>query len=119
MSHATRAAAVLAAVAFALSGVASAKDVAVSFTGCTYAGVEAGCLLVTSGGKAYNITSARPRPGLQRAIAGKGIVSGNLTTCMQGQVLTDVHWRYVRDKMPCPKADRGSAEGRMAGRRGH
>jgi hypothetical protein len=106
MAMTMRVATLAAACSFAVSGVAAAKDVVVSFTGCTAAGVESGCLIVASGGKTYNISSARPRPGLGRAIAGRGILADEMSHCMQGRILKDVHWRYVRHAKPCPDADR-------------
>ena len=104
MSATMRIAALLAAGSFAVSAAAAPKDVVVQFKGCTMPGVETGCLLVKSGSQTYNISSAKPRPDLDRAIAGRGIAWAGMSHCMQGKLLKDVRWSYIR--MPCPKADR-------------
>lgn len=100
MTAASYALAAVAAAALAASSTASAHN----FSGCTYRGVEGGCLMVKSGGTVYNISSARPRPGVNRAIAGHGDLAGGMTTCMQGTALKNIRWHYT--KMACPKGRR-------------
>lgn len=106
MAMPMRVAALAAVGSFAVSGAAAASDEIVAFTGCTAAGVETGCLIVTSGGKTYNISSARPRPDPGRAISGRGVVAKEMSHCMQGPILKQVRWRYVRQPVPCMKTDR-------------
>jgi hypothetical protein len=108
MSVTMRIAAVLAAGSFAVSAAAAPKDVVVPFSGCTMPGVEAGCLLVKNGKRIYNISSAKPRPNLYRTIAGHGVVSNGVTTCMQGTALSDVRWHYIRLVVPCPKGPKAA-----------
>lgn len=100
MTAASYALAALAAASLAASSTASAHN----FSGCTYRGVERGCLMVKSGGRVYNITSARPRPGVNRAIAGHGDVARGITICQQGTALKNIRWHYT--KMACPKPGR-------------
>lgn len=92
--------ALAATAALSLVGASAAEAKTVSFSGCTYRGVEAGCLMVKSGGAVYNISAARPRPGVGRAIAGTGSLFTGPTTCMQGTALTRISWHYT--KMFCP-----------------
>jgi hypothetical protein len=96
--------AVFVAISLCGSAVASAKTVPVSFAGCTFAGVEGGCLMVRSGTKIYNISAAQPRPALGRAIAGTGTVHNGPTTCMQGTPLKTISWHYIHKL--CPKMER-------------
>lgn len=91
---------VAATAALSLVGVSAAEAKTVSFSGCVYRGVEASCLMVRSGGAVYNISAARPRPGVGRPIAGTGWLFTGPTTCMQGTTLTRISWHYT--KMLCP-----------------
>ena len=102
MKASSYALAAVAAASLAASSAASAHNA--RFSGCTFRGVTAGCLMVKSGGRIYNITAAKPRPGLNRAIAGSGYVTGAPTICMQGTALRNVRWHYT--KMACPKPGR-------------
>jgi hypothetical protein len=86
------------------SSIASAKTVQVSFAGCTFAGVETGCLMVRSGVKIYNIAAAQPKPALNRMIAGTGNVHNGPTTCMQGTALANLRWHYIHKL--CPQRER-------------
>ena len=99
--------ALAAAISVCGSSIASAKTVQASFAGCTFAGVEMGCLMVQSGAKVYNISAAQPKPALGRAIAGTGTVHNGPTTCMQGTPLKNIRWHYVRKL--CPKMERRRA----------
>jgi hypothetical protein len=66
----------------------------VPFNGCVRPGHRPGCLMVRSGGgRIYNISSARPRPGVNNAVIGWGYLSTAGNFCHQGTLLYNVHWR--------------------------
>jgi hypothetical protein len=77
----------------------------IHFNGCVRPGVEHGCLIVRSGQVLFDVTAARPRPGLNRWIAGDGIRDNGMSTCQQGVRLRAIHWHYLR--RPCPPVPRG------------
>jgi hypothetical protein len=61
----------------------------VRFAGCVKPGVEAGCLIVESGGKTYNITAAKAKLKVGDFASGTGQVGG-LSACMQGDTLNAI-----------------------------
>jgi hypothetical protein len=82
------------------ASTAAAVPPRVSFSGCVRPGVERGCLIVHSGQVLFNVTAARPRPALNRWIAGSGLRADGPTICMQGVRLTAIRWHYVRRLCP-------------------
>jgi hypothetical protein len=74
----------------------------INFSGCVRPGVVRGCLMVYSGRVLFDVTAARPRPGLNRWIAGYGVRDGGLNRCQQGVRLTAIRWHYVRRLCPRP-----------------
>jgi hypothetical protein len=87
-------------VSLVWSSTAAAKEVRVPFSNCVMAGVEHGCLMIRSGGQLYNITAAHPRPQVNWGISGYGTRSAGVSTCMQGIILTNIHWQRIR--LQCP-----------------
>jgi hypothetical protein len=65
----------------------------VRFNGCVIRGHRPGCLMVRSGRALYNISAARPRPGVNNAVTGWGYLSAAGNFCHQGTLLRNVHWR--------------------------
>ena len=70
------------------------------FSGCVRAGVAPGCRIVHSGAVMFNVSTARPRPRLDRWIMGTGFTSAEVTSCNQGVPLRAVSWHYVRRQCP-------------------
>ncbi|MEA3029867.1 MAG: hypothetical protein QOG13_1192 [Sphingomonadales bacterium] len=85
------------------ASAAAAVPPRISFSGCVRPGVEHRCLVVHSGEVLFNVTAARPRPALNRWIAGSGIRAGGATICMQGVQLTAIRWHYVRRLCPAAR----------------
>jgi len=78
----------------------------VDAAGCPRAGVEKGCMVLTSKGKTYNITAANPKPDLDqhRGISLRGTTDpGAMSYCMQGRILKDIKWEYTKQRCPVPK----------------
>jgi len=92
--------ALAAAAAASMAGGAAAEPRQMNFSGCTYRGVEQGCLMVPGGARGYDISAAQPRPAVGRAIAGSGWTFSGPTKCMEGVRLVKVRWHYT--KMLCP-----------------
>ena len=67
----------------------------VRFQGCVKPGVEAGCLIVESGGQTWNVSSAKSKIKVGDFISGSG-ERGGMSACMQGEALTDI----VLDEKP-------------------
>lgn len=91
------ASAVLAATAvgsYALANMAPPIQL-VRFQGCVKPGVEAGCLIVESGGHTWNVTSAKSKVKVGDFISGSG-ERGGMSTCMQGEALVSI----VLDEKP-------------------
>lgn len=86
----------LPAAALCLLPVGYASGQQVTVTGCAKAGVEAGCWVLSSKGKTYNITAAKPKPRPNTWGTVKGQISNNPTTCMQGTLLSPATWRETR-----------------------
>jgi hypothetical protein len=89
----------VALMATAFAGYASANMAPpiqlVRFQGCVKPGVEAGCLIVESGGKTYNVSSAKAKIKVGDFVSGSG-ERGGMSTCMQGEALMDI----VLDEKP-------------------
>lgn len=83
------------------TSAAAAQGPRINFSGCVRPAVPRGCLVVHSGEVLFNVSAARPRPGLNRWIAGSGIRAPGPTICTQGVQLTAIRWHYVR--RPCPR----------------
>jgi hypothetical protein len=73
----------------AAAPTSSATPARVHFAGCVKPGVEAGCLIVETGGKTYNVSSAKKVLTVGQFAAGTG-VGGGTSTCMQGDALSDI-----------------------------
>ena len=95
------AAASLASPGLWLASAASpeAKPARVHFAGCIKPGVEAGCLIVETDGKTYNVSSKKTLTVGQFA-AGTG-VPGGMSACMQGDALSNI----VLDNPQPPHSD--------------
>lgn len=107
------AASVAAIATTALSGYwvaagAAAPPAKVHFAGCVKAGVEAGCLIVESGGKTFNISSAKTRVTVGHFAAGTG-VPGAMSACMEGDALSDVVLDNPPAQDPCVKDNHPTA----------
>ncbi|MBI1212104.1 MAG: hypothetical protein GC190_11620 [Alphaproteobacteria bacterium] len=76
---------------YALANVAPPVEAErpVRFQGCVKPGVEAGCLIVESGGKTYNVTAAKASLKIGDFASGTGI-PGGMSTCMQGEALSNI-----------------------------
>jgi hypothetical protein len=70
--------------------------------GCVEQGVTGSCLILgeRGTGESYDITSARPRPRIGRAIRARGEVRDVITTCQQGPVIARMSFRYVGGRCP-------------------
>ena len=88
------------AVCAALSGSALAADVTLS--GCATAGVEAGCVMLESGGVVYDITAAQPKPEPGTFGTVTGSTSDKVSMCQQGTILDPAEWA-PDPKTSCPK----------------
>jgi hypothetical protein len=77
----------------------------VTITGCPQPGIEAGCIVISGTGGIYNITSAKPTPTI--GVAGKvtGTVSGGVSSCGQGNILSPATWTPV-DGVECTDPSR-------------
>jgi hypothetical protein len=75
--------------AHAAPTAAATAPARIHFAGCVKPGVEAGCLIVESDGKTYNVTSAKAQLTVGRFAAGTGL-SGAMSACMQGDALSDI-----------------------------
>ncbi len=95
------AAALLASSGLWLASGASpeAKPARVHFAGCIKPGVEAGCLIVETDSKTYNVSSKKTLTVGQFA-AGTG-VPGGMSVCMQGDALGNI----VLDNPQPPHSD--------------
>lgn len=80
--------AVTACGSYALANMAPPIQL-VRFQGCVKAGVEAGCLIVESEGKTWNVTSAKSKIKVGDFISGSG-ERGAMSTCQQGEPLTAI-----------------------------
>jgi hypothetical protein len=83
-------------------------DQQITVTGCVATGVEAGCLVLrTPTGKAYNISSAKPRPvpGSYGTVEGT-LKNGVITFCQQGEVINPAKWVMASQSCPARKAPR-------------
>ncbi len=76
-------------LASAAAPTSSAPPARVHFAGCVKPGVEAGCLIVETGGKTYNVSNAKKLLSIGQFAAGTG-VGGGMSTCMQGDALSDI-----------------------------
>lgn len=80
----------------------------VKLRGCPMAGVEHGCIVIKSKGQTYDISGATPKPDPKKhlMISLEGTpASGKVSYCMQGPILTDITWQYLKQSCPVPKKD--------------
>jgi len=90
---------ILAAAIPAVSGAAPGR--LVRFEGCPRAGVQKECVVVRSGPTTYNVSAAMPKVQLNgRGIAGRGLISGGVSSCMQGVSLRGISYIYTRRRCP-------------------
>jgi hypothetical protein len=94
------AAAVMVAVALA-PGALRAEEVTI--VGCAQAGVETGCVVLSSGGALYNITAAKPAPQVGARGRVTGTIGGGVSLCQQGIILSPSTWEGVAGAS-CPDA---------------
>ncbi len=88
-------------LAVAIPAVSTAARHVVRFEGCPKAGVQRQCVVVRSGPTTYNVTAAMPKIQLNgRGIAGRGLVSGSVSSCMQGVSLRGISYAYTRRRCP-------------------
>lgn len=92
---------VLVSLIWASAAEAQRQPPRIDFSGCVRTGIEDRCLILYSGQVLFDVTAARPRPGLNRWIAGYGTRFNGMTICQQGVPLTAIRWHYVR--RPCPR----------------
>jgi hypothetical protein len=77
-----------------LFGPAASRADEVTVSGCPRAGVEAGCItLTTADGTVYDLTAAEPKPEVGIAGTASGTVSQSVSLCMQGIVLKPATWQ--------------------------
>jgi hypothetical protein len=88
-------------LALGIPSVSSAAGQWVRFAGCPVAGVEHGCIVVKSGPATYNVSAAIPKIRLRGlGIAGRGMVDGGVSYCMQGGILRNISYAYTRQRCP-------------------
>jgi hypothetical protein len=80
----------------------SAYAVDITTSGCAMAGVEAGCVVLESGGVVYNITAAQPKPEPGTFGTVKGAAAERMSSCQQGTILDPAHWTPDPTRS-CPK----------------
>jgi hypothetical protein len=92
------------AVAIAACIVLARGALAVDITtsGCATAGVEAGCVMLESGGVVYDITAAKPKPEPGTFGTVKGSADGKVSICQQGTILDPAQWT-PDPAQSCPK----------------
>jgi hypothetical protein len=100
---AARAIAGWACAALVASPALAASEEKVAFCGPVVALTEAGCIGVKADGTTYELGDASPRPQVGAMIAGSGMPSDKMTTCMEGKHLTAIKWQAVT---ACPAGTR-------------
>jgi len=73
----------------------------ITVTGCAAAGVEATCIVLKTGDKTYDITSAQPAPAPGTYGTVKGTLTDKLSICQQGPVIDPAAWEVDAGKQ-CP-----------------
>jgi hypothetical protein len=73
----------------------------VQFEGCVRPGVEAGCLIVTTNGVAYDVTSGKAILKIDQYAAGTGVVSGGVSICQQGIILDNIKLNAKQPEKVC------------------
>lgn len=96
---------VLVSMIWSAAAEAQRQPPRINFGGCVRPGVVNGCLMVHSGEVLFDVSGARPRPGLNRWIEGYGTRDNGMNICQQGVRLTAIRWHYVRRL--CPRIPRG------------
>jgi hypothetical protein len=92
------------ALAVAVPSVSSAAGQWVRFVGCPVAGAEPSCITVRSGRTTYNVSAAMPKIRIRGlGVIGRGLVSGGMSTCMQGVALHGISYTYTRQRCPNPR----------------
>lgn len=69
-----------------LAPAATASDF-VTIQGCPRPGVEAGCVVIESDGRLWDVTAAEPKPQIGSPVSVTGVPSGGVSICQQGIVL--------------------------------
>jgi len=80
-------------LALAAASFGPARAETVTASGCVAKGVENGCLMLSSGDKTYNITSAKPTPKVGTYGTVSGTVSEQASICQQGTLLSPATWK--------------------------
>jgi hypothetical protein len=78
-----------------VAGASVARAEEVTVLGCAQLGVEAGCIILKSKGKTYNITGAKPTPKLNSYGKVTGTVTSNPSSCNQGTALANATWKEM------------------------
>lgn len=85
--------------ALLLPAIAIAQPPHVSFSGCPMAGTHPGCVLVRSGRRTFDVSSAAPPiRSIRVGVRGSGVPGGR-GVCMQGIALR--HVRYTATRLRC------------------
>jgi hypothetical protein len=80
-----------------VAGASEARAEDVTVLGCARIGVSAGCIILKSKGKTYNITGAKPTPKLNSYGKVTGTVTSNPSSCNQGTALANATWTEMGD----------------------
>ena len=74
-------------------------DEKVIVEGCPVPGTEMNCLVLRGRDNVtYDISAAKPRPAIGRAVHLTGTKSSRLGICQQGIILDDIRWSYTEEK---------------------
>lgn len=79
-----------------------AHAVDITTSGCVFRGVEAGCLMLESGGVVYDITAAKPKPEAGTFGTVKGFAADKMSICQQGMILDPAQWTPDPERS-CPE----------------
>jgi hypothetical protein len=80
-----------------VAGPSLARAEEVTVLGCAQLGVKAGCIILKSKGKTYNITGAKPTPKMNTYGEVTGTVTSNPSNCKQGTSLANATWKEMGD----------------------
>ncbi|MGD0334240.1 MAG: hypothetical protein ABSA90_13440 [Xanthobacteraceae bacterium] len=92
----------VAGVLSVLLATACLADEPITVSGCAFPGVEGRCVILkTADGRVYNISAAKPSPGIGTYGQIKGILKSRaVSTCMQGQIIDPAAWTQTGQRCP-------------------
>ena len=90
-------------LALALPATALSQPPRVSFSGCPVAGAQQGCVLVRSGRRTFDISSATPPIRSLRFIVRGSGVPGGQSICQQGTALTNIRYSVTHHRCAHPR----------------